>query len=332
MAVAVRETMEAATQKPVNRLAIGSLAGTLYVLGSLAIIFYAVPRLWDLLISPLITSKPGSAVDASLMMVVMFAAAVGLVYLGQRLVGPNPPHGQRAGIFAGVVGVLFVGWLVRVLGGALEASLGTGSAALGLGIMGLAAVVLLGLLASLFFRPAFDARLVHLEDQGWFTATSYKKNQGQRVRRGTIIGILILFGCGIYTLLSHETLGQAASPNWEVRIPFTEGRHLTLLPDVQFTVPILLTALALWLAYRLVNFPVFADFLIATEAELNKVSWTTRKRLVQDTIVVLTTVILFTLFLLFVDVLWVKILSSRWISVLRAGDTTTEKQTGPLDW
>ena len=32
------------------------------------------------------------------------------------------------------------------------------------------------------------------------------------------------------------------------------------------------------------------DFLIATEAEMNKVSWTTRKRLVKDTIVVLVTV------------------------------------------
>ena len=51
----------------------------------------------------------------------------------------------------------------------------------------------------------------------------------------------------------------------------------------------------LWRAWRgMVNFPAFADFLIATEAEMNKVSWTTRKRLVQDTIVVLTTVVLMT--------------------------------------
>ncbi len=34
---------------------------------------------------------------------------------------------------------------------------------------------------------------------------------------------------------------------------------------------------ALWLAWRVVNVPSFADFLIATEAELNKVSWTTRR-------------------------------------------------------
>ncbi|MCS7045428.1 MAG: preprotein translocase subunit SecE, partial [Gemmataceae bacterium] len=58
-----------------------------------------------------------------------------------------------------------------------------------------------------------------------------------------------------------------------------------------------------------VNWPSFADFLIATEAEMNKVSWTTRRRLVQDTIVVLVTVFLMTAFLFVVDVVWIKVLS-----------------------
>src|SRR5262249_36671925 len=52
----------------------------------------------------------------------------------------------------------------------------------------------------------------------------------------------------------------------------TEFRTLTLLPAVQFTVPLLLLAGAIWAAWRVVNMPTFADFLIATEAELNKVS------------------------------------------------------------
>src|SRR5205823_12945818 len=50
----------------------------------------------------------------------------------------------------------------------------------------------------------------------------------------------------------------------------------TLLPHLKFTLPILILAAAMWFAWRVVNQPVFADFLIATEAELNKVSWTTR--------------------------------------------------------
>src|SRR5262249_16330336 len=87
-----------------------------------------------------------------------------------------------------------------------------------------------------------------------------------------------------------------------------------------------LAAAGLWLAWRVVNYPVFADFLIATEAEMNKVSWTTRRRLVQDTIVVLTTVFFLTIFLFIVDVLWFKILSNPYIGVVRI-DTTSQPTT-----
>ena len=84
--------------------------------------------------------------------------------------------------------------------------------------------------------------------------------------------------------------------------------------------PILLVVAGLWLAYRVVNIPVFADFLVATEAEINKVSWASRKSLVQDTIVVLVTVFLFTVFLLVVDVAWGWLLSNRWVNVLQVNN------------
>ena len=45
--------------------------------------------------------------------------------------------------------------------------------------------------------------------------------------------------------------------------------RVILLPHVMYTLPLLLTLAALWLSYRVVSVPVFADFLIATEAELN---------------------------------------------------------------
>src|SRR5262249_485037 len=95
---------------------------------------------------------------------------------------------------------------------------------------------------------------------------------------------------------------------------------LTFLPDVKYTLPILLAALAIWLGWRVVNVPSFADFLIATEAELNKVSWTSRRRLIQDTIVVLVTVLLFTIFLFVVDVAWGWILSSKPVGVLKINE------------
>ena len=79
---------------------------------------------------------------------------------------------------------------------------------------------------------------------------------------------------------------------------------ITLLPDLQFTIPLILIAATLWLAWRVVNYPVFADFLIATEAEINKVSWTSRRALFRDAIVVLVSLVLVTIFLFFVDLFW----------------------------
>src|SRR5262249_20469749 len=96
---------------------------------------------------------------------------------------------------------------------------------------------------------------------------------------------------------------------------------LTLVPSVRFVMPLVLGAAALWLAWRVVNLPSFADFLIATEAELNKVSWTPRRRLVQDTIVVLVTTLLITFFLLFADLIWSQLLT-------RVGVLRTPKDTG----
>jgi len=102
--------------------------------------------------------------------------------------------------------------------------------------------------------------------------------------------------------------------------------EIPLLPSVQFTLPLLLLAASIWLAWRIVNLPMFADFLIATEAELNKVSWTTQKRLVQDTIVVLVTVVMMALFLFSMDVMWKKVLSWKHIGVLYIPEDKEEKK------
>jgi preprotein translocase SecE subunit len=102
---------------------------------------------------------------------------------------------------------------------------------------------------------------------------------------------------------------------------------ITLIPWVRIVMPLLLGAVALWFSWRLVNLPSFADFLIATEAELNKVSWTPRRRLVQDTIVVLVTTLLITFFLLFADLIWSQLLTR--IGVLRAPSKETSAEVQP---
>ena len=79
------------------------------------------------------------------------------------------------------------------------------------------------------------------------------------------------------------------------------------------------------MAFRAVNVPDFAEFLIATEAEMNKVSWSTRKRLMQDTVVVLLTTLIMTLFLLVVDLFWGWLLSRQTVGVLPSRSSRPDK-------
>lgn len=329
MAVAVKNTPETTSGPALDRTVVHSLFGAVYVLASLAVVFYGIPRLWAAAVTPWLAAGLGSFIDAALLLVAVLAAACGLVILGQRLAGPTLPAGAKAGTFFAFVTLVVIGLLTQAIGvGLLHNQLGIQSPVFG-GLLTVAAgLVLLAVAVRAAFHPAVKSRLVLIEEQGWFSTESYKKNQGSRVRRGTVLGLLVLAGSGIYTLISHRTLASG-SRHWQVAVPFTDGLNVVLLPDVQFTVPILLTLASLWLAFRVVNYPTFADFLIATEAEVNKVSWTTRRRLIQDTIVVLTTVFLLTAFLFVVDVAWGWGLSKIGVLQMPTGQTQESRQ---VDW
>jgi preprotein translocase SecE subunit len=319
MAVAVKNMTEAGAQRPINRLAVESLVGVVYVVAALGVLFYGLPALWNWL-----NLTSSAFINGAMLILAMVAAAGGLVYLGIRLVGANPPHGFRAGVFCGLVEFLLIGLVTCGVGNLIQGtSFGESQPAAGLAITAVIGLLLCGAAGRFFFHPTFARWTTQLEDQGWFNIAPYKKSQGQRVRRGTILGILILAACGIYTMLVHRAL-ETGAEHLQVTIPFTDGKTWVILPDLKFTVPILLAAGALWIAYRVVNYPMFADFLIATEAELNKVSWTSRKRLIQDTTVVLVTVILLTLFLFLVDQLWARVLT-------RIGVVQVPSQTEDVD-
>ncbi len=68
------------------------------------------------------------------------------------------------------------------------------------------------------------------------------------------------------------------------------------------------------LRFRLVNMPRFADFLIAVEAEMNKVSWPSRGELIRSSIVVLITIVLLTVVLFAYDMFWGVDCCGRWTS------------------
>jgi preprotein translocase subunit SecE len=121
----------------------------------------------------------------------------------------------------------------------------------------------------------------------------YKPMQGWYARVYTAVGLGLVVAAGAYRI-SESALDY--SMGWRFGLP---------------------TAFALflgWLIFRIVHFPPFAEFLIATEAEMNKVSWTSKDDLIRATTVVLTTVVLMAVFLFLVDTLWTFIL--RMIGVL----------------
>jgi len=122
----------------------------------------------------------------------------------------------------------------------------------------------------------------------------YKPRQGRQARLWTFIGFGTLALIGIWRV--YETL---------------EGVDLTIRAAI--------AGLAIagfgWVLYRLVHYPAFADFLIATQAEMNKVSWITKDDLKRATTVVLTTVLLLTVFLFAIDQVWMTLLN--WIGVLQ---------------
>jgi preprotein translocase subunit SecE len=116
-----------------------------------------------------------------------------------------------------------------------------------------------------------------------FNLGLYKRSQGRLTRQVTFaaLAITVLLGAwrlGVFLLDYGQT--------------------------VQYVVPTLVAVAGLWIAYRVVNLPRFADFLIAVEAEVNKVSWPSRSELVRSTIVVLITIFALAAILFAYDLIW----------------------------
>ena len=69
-------------------------------------------------------------------------------------------------------------------------------------------------------------------------------------------------------------------------------------------IPLGVMVLGLWFSFRIVHLPRFADFLIAVEAEMNKVSWPSTTELIKSSLVVIIVIFLLTGILFGYDLLW----------------------------
>ena len=94
--------------------------------------------------------------------------------------------------------------------------------------------------------------------------------------------------------------GQQATPELLEKIESRRAIYDMINGYGRYVVPMVVVFGGLWLAFRLVNIPRFADFLIAVEAEMNKVSWPTRAEMFRSSMVVIVSTISSALALRFV--------------------------------
>jgi len=115
----------------------------------------------------------------------------------------------------------------------------------------------------------------------------YKPGQGKYTRIVTFISAMVVIVAGA------AALSQKLSPY-----------DLTKVPWIRFGVPTLLAVALGTVVFWLVNRQKSADFLIATEGEMKKVSWSSRKEIVGSTKVVIVTTFLMAGILFFVDIMF----------------------------
>jgi len=119
----------------------------------------------------------------------------------------------------------------------------------------------------------------------------YKKGQGKYTRVSTFIAVMVIVVIGAYFL----------------------SRTLRYSPYLQFGIPTLMVVALAWFMFWILNRPKTADFLIATEGEMKKVSWSTRKEVIGSTKVVIVTTFILAAILAGVDILFTLLFG--WIGV-----------------
>jgi len=126
---------------------------------------------------------------------------------------------------------------------------------------------------------------------GMFSGSRYKRSQGRIARQVTFFAILATVVIGVWQLSAGSTGDLFA------RFMTVEKARIV----AQYVVPSLLAVLGAWAAFRIVNIPRFADFLISVEAEMNKVSWPSRAELFRASMVVIVVIFMLTAILFTYD-------------------------------
>lgn len=136
----------------------------------------------------------------------------------------------------------------------------------------------------------------------------YKPSQGRIVRQATAYTMFAVVVLGAYIWQNSWMIG--VSIPWST---FFLPSDADATPWIKYGIPWAWGALGCWIAYRLVNHQPFAEFLIAVEGELVKVSWPSKSQLKLSTIVVIGVMFFFGALLFAYDILWSFVLTATGI-------------------
>jgi preprotein translocase SecE subunit len=110
----------------------------------------------------------------------------------------------------------------------------------------------------------------------------YKKGQGYWTRMGTVAGVSLI-GLLIANFLYSEFDGFSTKPWLSNLLRITHLQE----PKGAYLLVVIFSLVYAAIAYHMMNKPKNVDFLIATDSEMKKVNWTTKKELMGSTKVVI---------------------------------------------
>ncbi len=135
-----------------------------------------------------------------------------------------------------------------------------------------------------------------------FQVGVYKRSQGKITRQVTFAMLAITFALAswrLYVFKADSGDWIQAVLSW-VRLAISDEVASGLAYGLAGAVLLI----GLWVSFRVVNMPRFADFLIAVEAEINKVSWPSRGELFRSSLVVIVVIFVLSTVLFGFDVVW----------------------------
>lgn len=141
------------------------------------------------------------------------------------------------------------------------------------------------------------------------SASSYKPNQGRLARRLTGGAIAVIAFFGAWGLQSSYFADSPSVLKW-------------ILPG-------LVLVGGLWFAFRMINQPKFAEFLISTESEVEKVNWPDREYVHRATIVVIVTMLAMGTVLFLYDLVWQTLFEAIGFLDLQSDDLEKAAEAAP---